>query len=238
MRYPTAATHVRRFALLLMAMTVLAAGCSASTTSSPSNQPSVAASALPKVTIAGDSISVGFGVALRPMLERSYDVKVIGEDGTGLARPDRFDWPARLQKLAREFPPATLVFSVGSNDAQDLTDAAGKVVVPFSDSARWDAEYSRRLAASFDAFAGSSTTVVWVGHVRTREDRVGTVNRRVHGLAVAVAETRPFVRVSDLGDLAHVGDARADTCLLPDGVHLTTACLDEAAKGFIPQLAR
>ena len=223
--------------MLLLSMAMIGAGCASNAGTPAAGGPTGSASAPPKITVAGDSISIGFGAALRPVVGSGYDVKVIGEEGTGLARPDRFDWPARLQKLAKEFPPATLVFSVGSNDAQDLTDAGGKVVVPFTDTANWDAEYSRRLAASFDAFAGSSTTVVWIGHARTREDRVGLVNRRIHALATAVAATRPFVRVADLADLLHLGEDRADRCLMPDGLHLTSACLTEAATAFRPQLS-
>ena len=67
-----------------------------------------------KVTVAGDSISVGLGSAIRTALVDDAVVKVIGEEGTGLARPDRFDWPARLAELAREFPPQVLVFSLSS----------------------------------------------------------------------------------------------------------------------------
>jgi hypothetical protein len=222
---------------LVIALGLLAAGCRADTTTPDAKGSGDTSAAARKVTVAGDSISIGFGAALRPVVGSGYDVKVIGEEGTGLARPDRFDWPARLQKLAKEFPPATLIFSVGSNDAQDLTDPAGKVVVPFTDTANWDAEYSRRLAASFDTFAGSSTTVVWVGHVRTTEDRVGLVNRHIHALAKAVAATRPFVRVADLADLLHTGEDRADRCLMPDGLHLTSPCLTEAAAAFLRQLA-
>ncbi len=79
-------------------------------------------------------------------------VKVIGVEGTGLARPDNFDWPTRLAELARDFPPQVLVLSLGSNDAQDLVDATGKLVAPLSDPEAWEAEYAARLAASFDAF--------------------------------------------------------------------------------------
>ena len=126
-----------------------------------------------KVTVAGDSISVGIGTALRLAVGDTREVKVIGEPGTGLARPDSFDWPGRLEELARDFPPEVLVFSVGSNDAQDLLDADGQVVAPLSDESAWDREYSTRLARSFDAFERHRHHVVWLGHVRTEEDRVG-----------------------------------------------------------------
>ncbi|HNL49226.1 MAG TPA: GDSL-type esterase/lipase family protein [Microthrixaceae bacterium] len=212
-----------------------------------------------KITVAGDSISVGLGSQLREVLadrdgggggEGGGDgltgaddvvVKVIGEPGTGLARPDNFDWPTRLRALAADFPPDVLVFSVGSNDAQDLTDAAGDVVVPMSDEQAWDAEYSRRLAEVFDAFRPAdgedpTTRVVWVGHVRTARDDVADTNRRVHRLATEVAADRPWVEVRDLAALLGTGDTEATRCLLPDGLHLSVDCLAEADRALLGDL--
>lgn len=185
-----------------------------------------------KVTVAGDSISVGIGAELRKHTPGHVVVKVIGEEGTGLARPDRFDWPARLTTLAAEFPPHTLVFSVASNDAQDLRDADGTVVARFDDEAAWEAAYSVRLAAAFDSFAGTDTTVIWLGHVRTTDDRVGLTNRRVHRLASDLAEARDHVLVADLAELLDSGEEAATRCLLEDGLHLTSGCLAEAATGL------
>ena len=212
-------------------LVVVAASCSGSPSGSAGAGPTTS-TAMPKVTVAGDSISVGLGASLRTALGSGVDVKVIGEGGTGLARPDTFDWPARLAKLAREFPPTVLVLSLGSNDAQDLTDASGKDLVPFAKfppSAAWDAEYTRRLEASFDAFASTGTRVLWVGHVVTAEARVGQMNRHIHQLAVEVAKSRPFVEVADLAELLSTGESKATRCLVDDGLHLTVACLDEAA---------
>mgnify|MGYP001452871268 CR=1 FL=1 len=78
--------------------------------------------------------------------------------------------------------------------------------------------------------------MVWVGHVRTKEDRVGLMNRHVHQLATAVAASRPFVTVTDLATMLGTGEQKADRCLIPDGLHLSTACLDEAAKVLDTQL--
>lgn len=182
-----------------------------------------------KVTVAGDSISVGIGTLLRDELGATREVKVIGESGTGLARPDRFDWPARLEELARDFPPEVLVFSLGSNDAQDLLDADGELVAPLVDVEAWEAEYSTRLARSFDAFDDSGTTVLWLGHVRTEQDMVGLVNRRVHELATQVAADRDWVVVGDLAEILGSGEDVATECLQDDGLHLTVDCLDRIA---------
>jgi lysophospholipase L1-like esterase len=189
-----------------------------------------------KVTVAGDSISVGLGAELREVVDDSTVVRVIGEGGTGLARPDVFDWPGRIEELARDFPPSVLVFSVGSNDAQDLTDADGDTVVTMAEEDDWDAEYSARLARVFDAFEGTDTRVVWVGHVRVAEDRMGDGNRRIHRLAEQVAADRPWVQVEDLGELLGSGESVASDCLLDDGVHLTVECYRDADEALVERL--
>lgn len=185
-----------------------------------------------KVTVAGDSISVGIGTRLRLAVGDTREVKVIGEPGTGMARPDSFDWPGRLEELARDFPPEVLVFSVGSNDAQDLLDTDGQVVAPLSDESAWDREYSARLARSFDAFRDTGTTVLWLGHVRTEEDRVGVRNRHVHELAEQVAADRDWVVVGDLAEILDSGEDVATECLQEDGLHLTIECLDRVAASL------
>lgn len=185
-----------------------------------------------KVTVAGDSISVGLGALLRPELGDSREVRVIGEGGTGLARMDSFDWPSRLETLARDFPPDVLVFSVGSNDAQDLMDADGRLVAYLSDDAAWDKEYSDRLARSFDAFRDTDTIVVWLGHVRSAEDRVGRRNRHVHRLAEQVAAERDWVEVRDLAQILGSDEDVAVDCLVPDGLHLSVECLERAATSL------
>lgn len=217
-----------------LALILAAAGCGGS---GDGSEAAAGAVTEHKVTVAGDSISVGLGAELRGVVDDAVVVKVIGVEGSGLARPDAFDWPARLTELARDFPPQVLVLSLGSNDAKDLTDASGAVVVPFADTVAWDAEYSRRLAAAFDAFQDADVRVVWVGHVRTAEDEVADTNRRVHELVTRVAADRDWVEVADLAELLGVGDDEvAERCLVEDGLHLTVECLQEAATALEPRV--
>lgn len=224
--------HLGRSVLLLALVALLAAGCSANEAPTQTAEPY-------KVTVAGDSISFGLGPAVREQVATrpNSQTKVIGVGGTGLARPDNVDWPGRLETLAKDFPPKALVLSLGSNDAQDLTDENGKTVANFApadtaDGAAWDAEYSTRLARSFDAFKDSGTTVLWVGHLRTEEDRVGLTNRRIHRLALAAAASRPWVKSADLAELLGSGEDVATDCLLDDGLHLKVSCYERAAKGL------
>lgn len=183
-----------------------------------------------KITVAGDSISIGIGAALREALDDERDLKVIGETGTGLARPDSFDWPGRLEQLAVEYPPDVLVLSLGSNDAQDLYDSSGNKVAGLVEDDEWDAEYSGRLARSFDAFAGTGTKVIWLGHVRTEVDEVGLRNRHIQRLAEEVAASRDWVVVGDLAEILGSGENVASYCMLPDGLHLRESCLERVAQ--------
>ncbi|MSY80381.1 MAG: DUF459 domain-containing protein, partial [Actinobacteria bacterium] len=177
-------------ATTLLMFGVIAAGCSDQNAVSAESDgvqvtdasgQAIAAAGAPakKITVAGDSISVGLGASLRTAVSGDVTLKVIGEEGTGLARPDDFNWPERLRTLARDFPPEVLLLSLSSNDAQDLADENGQRVVAYSQSEAWDLEYSNRLAESFDAFKDSGTTVLWVGHVRTQKDKVGLANRHI-----------------------------------------------------------
>jgi lysophospholipase L1-like esterase len=190
----------------------------------------------PKVTVAGDSISVGLGASLREAVDDGVVVKVIGSGGTGLARPDNFDWPARFEELARDFPPEVLVLSLGSNDAQDLADGGGGTVATMADEDGWDEEYRARLARSFDAFADTGTRVVWVGHVRTEDDLVADTNRRVHELATEVAASRDWVQVEDLAELTGSGADSPSDCLISDGLHLSVECYGTAAEALADRL--
>lgn len=190
-----------------------------------------------KITVAGDSISVGLGASLRAVVDESTVVKVIGVEGSGLARPDTFDWPARLAELARDFPPEVLVLSLGSNDGQDLADGEGEPVAALDDDQAWDEAYRARLDAAVAPFAETGTTVVWVGHVRAADQVVADTNRRVHELAVEVAAEHEHVEVADLADLLGTGDDEVATrCLEPDGLHLSVDCLDEAAAALVDEL--
>jgi len=230
--------------VITAAVALLAVACTDSSNATELNQPvgapgqaaspGVAAAEadapVEKVTVAGDSISVGLGASLREAVAEDVTVKVIGEVGTGLARPDGFDWPERLRELARDYPPDVLVFSLSSNDAQDLVDADGDVVASFSDEGKWDMEYAARLAEAFDAFENTGTTVVWVGHVRTERDKVGLTNRHIHELAQGIAATRPWVQVRDLAEILGSGEDVAEECLVADGLHLDADCLELAAK--------
>ena len=108
------------------------------------------------VLIAGDSDAGTFAPYLDRLLadtdlvDTALDYKV----SSGLARPDYFDWNARLHEHVPVVDPDIVVITFGGNDAQGLLDAAGGVVafqpVPDSDNAEWRAEYGKRVGEVMD----------------------------------------------------------------------------------------
>lgn len=188
----------------------------------------------PKITVAGDSIAVGLGASLREEVNDSTEVRVIAVGGTGMTYPQSFDWPARLEQLAEEFPPNVLVFSVGSNDDREMRDPDGSIVAERDDPQWWDI-YRERLERSFDAFEDTDTEVWWVGQVCADGEGICETNRDVHRLATELADERAWVVSADLGELLGSGEEVPTGCLHDDGIHLTIECLDRAAVGLLEE---
>jgi len=87
--------------------------------------------------------------------------------GTGLARPDVFDWPAKLKEAAAD-RPAAVVIMLGANDGQNLRTAQGSVVT--EGTPEWTTEYAGRVAALLaQARTAGAEHILWVGMPDMRE---------------------------------------------------------------------
>lgn len=99
----------------------------------------------------GDSNMYGaLGHALtRPLRARGYEVERVGKPGSGLARPDFYDWPTETERMVAERDPDLVVIILGGNDIQRLRDHSGEygTAVRWDDEARWVATYAARVRA-------------------------------------------------------------------------------------------
>lgn len=122
-----------------------------------------------RVLIVGDSDAGTFGPYLQQLLratgivQTELDYKV----SSGLARPDFYDWHAKLEQAVPAFDPDIVVVTFGGNDAQFLADRSGASVAPQprpdADNSAWTAEYRNRVAQILDYLDADGRTVVWVG---------------------------------------------------------------------------
>jgi hypothetical protein len=113
--------------------------------------------------VGGDSIAGGpawaVGDAARPL---GAVVHTEFQVGTGLSRPDFFDWSRHLNAVADAYDPEIMILLFGGNDIQPLQLPFGAGTVSYGDPA-WLDEYRRRVAAIMDTLAVRGRQVIWVG---------------------------------------------------------------------------
>jgi hypothetical protein len=116
-----------------------------------------------RIWVGGDSIAGGpawaVGDAARPL---GATVHTEFQVGTGLSRPDFFDWYRHLNAVADAYDPEVMILLFGGNDIQPLQLPFGAGTVSYGDPA-WLPEYRRRVAAIMDTLAVRGRQVIWVG---------------------------------------------------------------------------
>jgi hypothetical protein len=214
--------------------TLLPVASGTTTTTVP--PPTISAARPLQVKLFGDSQ----GEALGAMLQRAtandadihatYDTKI----STGLARPDYYNWPARIVSDLEEQNLDIAVVHLGANDDQALRDANGKLVAEVGTPA-WDAEYRRRIAGVMDLLHHDPLRVVWIGQPTTRDAARNAQMQHINALAMAEASLRPWVTYVDTTqpldgpggtyvDYLTPPNGQAIRCRQSDGVHLTFDC--------------
>lgn len=107
--------------------------------------------------------------------DQGITMEIKSKSGTGLSRPDVFNWVDYVEKNRDQFDK-TIVF-LGTNDAQNLL--VDKKVVPF-DSKEWKAEYSLRVRTLLQKACAKSKHVYWVSSLRMRSDAFDAKMRSLH----------------------------------------------------------
>jgi hypothetical protein len=144
-----------------------------------------------RVLLVGDSsIQEGLGTVIERELEgyRGVTADRFGMYSTGLARPDYFDWSAKLTELKAEHQPNLIIAHWGDNDCQGLSTPAGEFVTAFG-TEEWDIEYGRRVEAIIGLMrsGGASAVVIGLPIMRSRNfsKRIQRLNGVVEEATVA-----------------------------------------------------
>jgi hypothetical protein len=148
----------------------------------PSIEPTQVAGVPKGILIIGDSILKS---GLQEHFERNLarrdqniTMHIKSKSGTGLSRPDVFDWVSYIDKTKDSFEK-TVIF-LGTNDAQNLL--IGKKVIPF-DTKEWRQEYSLRVRTLLQKACSKSKQVFWVSSLRMRSDAFDAKMRSLHEVA-------------------------------------------------------
>ena len=196
-----------------------------------------------RVLIVGDSLGLSFGQSVAAKLDASgvTTSTVDAREGTGLARPDSFDWVAQLQADIVRFHPEVVVASFGGNDDQDVQ--VNGHYIGFG-TPQWQSVYRDRVARVVGEVAAAHARLVWSGlpvmRSSTKTARLETVMAVTRA---AVAGSPSALWLPNLATLADpsghyqvaLPDSSGKQVLVrePDGVHETRAGADRLADRAI-----
>ena len=148
------------------------------------------------VLIFGDSLmqlisrSVTKNLAAYPAVEPMPLVSI----GSGLARLDLFDWPAKLQEKMGARPEAAVVL-MGANDNQPMKTDAGVVEM---NTPGWSAEYARRVDTILQTLqAGGVKHLIWIGLPDMRDPGLQKDTREINRIVLAQTQGKSWVTFID-----------------------------------------
>ena len=222
------------------------AGGGSSAKATPAPKPAIVKLRVPtkadplKLLVAGDSMTEFLGPAL--FNAGSADGKLTGDTetkyGTGLVRPDFFDWSIYAQQLVDQQKPEAVVVMMGGNDGQGITLANGTVLADGTDA--WAKEYRRRVEVIMRIFAGDGKRrVYWIPMPIPRNAKLA-VDYHLMDLAVAdaaavvpgVTDVNLTQRLSNHGQYSdYLPGLNGQTILArtQDGIHLSQSGANLAA---------
>ena len=182
------------------------------------------------VVLTGDSMmAVGFGTGLmrRAIDDKNLRFLRVFKSGTGLARPDVFNWMDQYPAMLGSEKPDVVIVAIGANDGQSFVND-GKVLVFGTEE--WRRTYQSRVAEFLEMVESTGARVLWVGLPPMRSDRFNQRVSIVNRIAYTVVSQDP--KASWWSTTSYVGDASGSyrefaqmpngtTVRLrqPDGVH-------------------
>lgn len=203
------------------------------------------ASAERTVVLCGDSImAVGLAPTLTRWLSMNPGARVLRayKSGTGLARPEVFDWLREYPQLLGDARPSYVICALGANDAQGVQ--LGKKVLAFG-TAEWDAYYRLRLTAYLDLLARDGVPVLWLGLPKMRSpgysEKMTHMNQLVKSVLIRYPnatwlDSNPSLAGTEEGFRQFRADEKGQIIKMrsEDGIHLT----DDGALFLVSPIAR
>lgn len=208
-----------------------------------------------RLWVAGDSLAEVPGLAIVRLTGRIPALRAVGDRvrariGTGLGRPDVYNWFTEIPEAVREARPDVVVLALGGNDFHSyMSGAPDGVEIGSFTSPSWNREYRRRVGILIDTVAAAGADVVWLGLPRPESPnmapRFDALNRLIRAevaerparaayLDTTALLTRPGGRYAEY--LADPSGRRVRV-RAADGLHLARAGGDRVADAVARLLA-
>lgn len=205
------------------------------------------------VVLTGDSMmAVGFGAGLMRKASGDKNLRMLRayKSGTGLARPDVFNWMDEYPAILGSEKPDVVIVAIGANDGQSFV-VDGKVVLFGSEE--WRKTYQSRIADFLAMVESTGARVLWVGLPPMRSmpfnQRISIVNRIAYTVVSRDPNASWWSTVSFVGDasgsfreFAELPNGAVVHLRAPDGIHFaeegTSTMTAAVMKWLDPSLER
>lgn len=203
--------------------------------------------------VGGDSVGGSFAVQMEPISASTglFDPILDYKVGTGLARPEYYNWPEHFAKdVIPKQNPDIIVAMFGANDDQNL-EVGGKVLDKYTPD--WFEEYRQRVGKTMDLMKSPTNDrlVVWAGLPPPGPgSKIGHMDT-INYIFWEEASKRPWVTFVDtwafMGgpgpDYRFVGsmptaDGRTKNMYQKDNLHLATTGAEYLSWAVISHLAK
>jgi hypothetical protein len=187
-------------------------------------------------------MAVGLSDVLLRQTANDQNLRVIKafRSGTGLARPDVFDWMAEYPAMIGGAQPDAIIVAIGANDGQGFVED-GKVLA--FGTGDWVKIYQQRTAAFLSMLTQNGARVVWVAlppmKAGTYNAKIAEINRITYTVVSQYPQASwwnpaPYIG-DDAGayrDFETAHDGSATRIRQTDGIHLS----DDGAALLTPAL--
>ena len=205
-----------------------------------------------RVLLLGDSnMRLTLGVALdRRLAGLGWQVDRVARSGSGLARPDHFDWIRQAAIAVHRTRPDVVILILGGNDTQGLTPSPGSQGprIPWKEGGAWIAEYGARVHSLLNVLWAPGRRVFLLSPTnrrprvaRERLQRVMAAQRVAVGRFPASVQWIDAYRLTSdpSGRYVARGPSGARSSVPyrhRDGVHLTPACAQAILEPLLSSL--
>jgi uncharacterized protein len=170
------------------------------------------------MALVGDSMmTVGISAVLLRETANRKDLQVVKafHSGTGLARPEVFNWMTQYPAMLQSAHPDLVLVAIGGNDGQGFVEN-GEVLKYGTD--RWIEVYRQRLSDFLDMLVMEGARVVWIGLPPMKHEGYNQKIEEINRIAYTEVSARP--QVSWFNSTPHIGDAAGhfrEFLVTPDG---------------------
>ncbi len=189
-----------------------------------------------KVWLAGDSMMGSISESFidkdggNPLISATENYQI----GTGLTRPDVYNWPAAIAQEMTSVNPDVVILLFGANDDQDIQVAGHTLALQ---SPQWQQEYANRVNQILAETANGVRQVIWLAVPAVRRPRLNQTKDFINNIIQAAAKAHPNVTYLDTGALLdgpgnsfttylHSASGQAITVRDSDGIHITLGGAD------------